>query len=155
MKKIFSILLFVILIHSATACSRPVSSPVIVFENLSSNYIKNVNGNWNGYRLHGGPSILTPGQSGSENFILQKPSDLFGPVHIEWENAQRKKIVKEFVFRQEQLPEFGSNTSDWIWFYLGQEDLEMFIRANRKDSEERIKRVQKSAQICLMPFNTI
>ena len=122
------ILLILIFMSFISSCSARVASPGIWIVNQSDNYIRNIKFNWNGYAVTSGfYADRTPSQGGSQNFILEKKSDLFGPVHLEWEDAEGKKIVKEFEFKKEQLPyfqnnqnptkNFGRRTFDSIYFW--------------------------------------
>ena len=127
-----------------SSCSARVASPGIWIVNQSDNYIRNIKFNWNGYAVTSGfYADRTPSQGGSQNFILEKKSDLFGPVHLEWEDAEGKKIVKEFEFKKEQLPyfqnnqnptkNFGRRTFDSIYFFLTQDDFKMFVKPDDND----------------------
>lgn len=156
-KKSLPLLSILILTNLVFSCSHPVSSPAIGMFNLSDNYIKNIEGTWNGESLVGHMNVMEPGNNGSENFILKHPSDLFGPVHLEWENSSGQKIVKEFVFKKEQLPnfhnyrgsnpnhKFGRTTFDNIYLFFGQNDVEIFVERDGGDEPQEVKEKWKQA----------
>ena len=152
MKNILRILVFLALINLINSCSSRVSSPWISVTNQSNNYIRNIKGSWNGYGF-GGWLERAPGNSASENFILEKKSDIYGLVHIEWENAEGGKIVKEFTFTKEMFPDFRIDhrckthglVFGHIYFFLTQEDIKMLIDPTGKGSEE----IKKERQIAV------
>lgn len=125
----FSLIVFI------NSCSLPLSSPALDMTNKSDDYIYNIKGTWNG---SGPRTVYTkryPGQSGSESFILERKSDLFGPVRFEWENAKGEKIVKEFEFTKEMLPSFGRKDRGIIYFFFTQNDLEIDVISNKLDAD--------------------
>lgn len=150
MKKLLRVLFYMFLINSITFCSSITRSPHISFENASDNYIYKPTGTWNGYRLAGGQLEMFPALSGSEIFTFQHHSDLFGAIHIEWQNARKEKIVKEFMFKKDLLPGFSQKyQNDWIFFYLGQteSDFKMFVSPRGMKSKEHLEYIKSLAQI--------
>jgi hypothetical protein len=132
-KKYLSVKILLILVFMSfiSSCSARVSSPAVNIFNQSDDYIYNIKGRWNGY-VFARWQERTPGINSSENFILEKESDLFGPVHLEWENAQGKKLTKEFEFKKEQMPNFhkGKYGRGNIYFFFTQEDVKMIVRTD-------------------------
>lgn len=138
MKKIY-----VLVVAILTSCS-PVMSPAFVYSNASSDgsEIRNIHVVWNQYHLldRSGP-INVCGKGGIEqNFTLQKQSDLFGPVHAEWENAKGEKISKDFIFKKEDMPTFkrsifGKHVYHVIILFFTQSDLEYYTSDNPRFKE--------------------
>ena len=104
MRKNLIKILLSLLVLNITACVQP-SSPAIGFVNLSNDYIRNIEGDWNGYYLHGATNLI-PGGTSSQNFNVESKSHIFGPVWLKWENAAGKKFRKDFVFKKEELPTY-------------------------------------------------
>ena len=130
MKKVLITILFLCL----TSCG-PIMSPAIKFKNSSKSneVVRNMKVNWNGYHLLkvSGP-VSTCGTS-EQNFNLNNPSDFFGPVHIEWENAKGKKLTKDFIFKKEDLPNFkryGPYIYHYVALYFTQNGLEYYTSSN-------------------------
>lgn len=157
-KKILAKILLILLVVQVASCSGPVSSPRIWIFNSSDNYIRNIRGDWNVNRLLALDEI-TPGGAPSQNFYLKRTittellgktkSQLFGPIRLEWENAEGKKIVKNFEITKEQLPyyynyqgsnsyhrKFGRTTFDNVYFFLTQDDAEMFVEPDGTELKE-------------------
>ena len=143
MKHLIKLSAFLLFIVNNVACHPYKTSPGITYRNYSEDYLHNIEVNWNGYRLRGGKTNMNPGDSSGENFLLRKKSDLFGPVHIEWENAQKKKIVKDFLFTKEQMPNFSYERNGHVSFYLTQDDLIMFAKPEGVLSVSEEKKILK------------
>ena len=106
------ILIFIIILNFLiSSCALyPPRSPAIYFSNVSNDYIRNVKGNLNGYYLHD-QTRLIPSKGASQIFNVESKKDIFGPVHLEWENASGKKFTKDFIFTKEELPTYLK--SEW------------------------------------------
>ncbi len=154
--KILNRIFFGLVFISLVSCA-PISSPGIKFENYSYGFIRNIKGNWNKINILGSTE-LNPGQSSSENFYLKSKSEIFGPVHLQWENAAGKKFTKDFIFEESQLDfdrKHGYIGKD-IYFYFTQEGVEMHIsqgwpdqyilQKRRKGLAESQKQINKSSQ---------
>ena len=174
-KKILAKTLLILVVAQIASCSGPVSSPRIWIFNSSDNYIRNIGGNWNAERLMGDMD-LTPGGHYSQNFYLKRTittellgktkSQLFGPINLEWENAEGKKIVKNFTITKEQLPyyynyqgsasyhKFGRTTFDNVYFFLTQDDAEMFVEPDGVELKE-VKNMWKQANKFSDDFNKL
>lgn len=150
MRYLIKLITLSLVVVNTNACSVYKISPSISFRNYSEDYIYHLKGHWNGYRLvqlDDNQYPLPPGSSGMESFTLRKKSDLFGPVHIEWQNAKKEKIVKEFIFTKEQMPNFSYEKNGHISFYLTQNDLIMFVRQHGSErGEEELKVLKKIGQ---------
>jgi len=128
-----------LLIALAISSCSPVMSPAFVYMNASESGgdIKNVSVVWSGYRLLDIPGpINICGKGGIEqNLFLKKESDLFGPVHAEWENAKGDKISKDFIFKKEDMPTFkrsafGQYVYHKIILFFTQTDVEYYTSDN-------------------------
>jgi hypothetical protein len=126
MRNNFFKILVIIMLFSNTGCSRHIFSPHVVFTNASKDVLYNITGNWNGYLLSGHLKRY-PGDSAGDTFLLQKKSDLYGPIRLEWLNAKKEKIVKEIEFTREYIPNLDPRKLPFVNFYLTQDDLKMFV----------------------------
>lgn len=137
MRKFFAALLMII---GLCSCKTYYLSPSIRFQNssLDGNEIRNIQVIWNGYRLlkESGPENTCFGMN-ERSFTLAKKSDLFGPVHAEWENAKGKKISKDFIFKKEDLTSRPYHLSTIILFFT-QSDVEYYTSDN-----PRIKEIER------------
>lgn len=97
MKKILIIFALFLL-----ASCFPHSTPGIFFENCSYKNIYNVKVVWNGYHMRI-PNKIGVGGSHSFNFYIKRKSQFFGPVNVEWKNADGEIITKNFEFKEEEL----------------------------------------------------
>ena len=123
-----------------SSCANAYLSPSIKFENSSpsGSEIKNIQVMWNGYRLLDNPnSVNVCGKGGfQQSFALRKKSDLFGPVHAEWENAKGEKISKDFKFNKSDFPSFAKGEKyrpfeyPYIILFFTQSDLEYYTSDN-------------------------
>lgn len=134
MKRICVALLIVLVLSS---CNTTYLSPDIQYRNSSSDgsKIQNIQVIWNGYHLlkESGPFNACK-YGGGQSFTLIKKSDLFGPVHAEWENAKGKKISKDFIFRKEDLTSRPYHLSTIILFFT-QSDVEYYTSDNPRIKE--------------------
>ena len=129
MRKIYVALAIILALSS---CKSYYLSPAIRFQNSSpdGSEIRNIQVIWNGYRLldDPGPENTCFGMN-QQSFTLRAKSDLFGPVHAEWENAKGKKISKDFIFKKEDLTSRPYHLSTIILF-LTQSDVEYYTSDN-------------------------
>jgi hypothetical protein len=134
MKKFYLTLMVVLILNS---CSAAVLSPSVRLENSSPDggKIKNIQVIWNGYRLlkESGPYNVC-NWGGGQSFALRKKSDLFGPVHAEWQNAKGEKISKDFIFKKEDLISNPYHLSTIVLFFT-QTDVEYFTSDNPRFKE--------------------
>ncbi len=148
--KIFSRVFLGVIFISLVSCA-PISSPRISLENDSYGFIHNIKGNWNKINILG-RTKLNPGQSSSENFYLKSKSEIFGPVHLQWENAAGKKFTKDFIFEESQLSFDRKNgyIEKNICFYFTQEGVETYISQGWPDrcaiQKREGKQINKSSQ---------
>ena len=87
--------------------------------------------------LDGSNSVNACGKGGfQQSFGLKNRSDLFGPVHAEWENAKGEKVSKDFVFNKSDFPSFAKgekyhpNHYPSISLFFTQSDLEYYTSDN-------------------------
>lgn len=126
-------------VMTLNSCSAAVLSPSVRLENSSpdGNEIRNIQVIWNGYHLlkESGPYNVC-NWGGGQSFGLRKRSDLFGPVHAEWENAAGKKVSKDFTFKEDDFPSFAkgksyrSNQYPQIILFFTQSDVEYYTSDN-------------------------
>lgn len=116
-----------------SSCASAYLSPDVKYSNssLDGSEIKNIQVIWNGYHLLDlpGPINLCGKGGGEQSFALQKKSDLYGPVHAEWQNAKGEKISKDFIFKKEDLTSDPYHLSTIILFFT-QTDVEYFTSDN-------------------------
>lgn len=127
------------MILGLNSCESYYSSPSVRLQNSSpdGSEIRNIQVNWNGYHLlkTSGPKNTCFGRD-EQSFTLKKKSDLFGPVHAEWENAKGEKISKDFIFKKDDLPSFtkGKNYGHYeyplIILFFTQESVEFYTSDN-------------------------
>ncbi len=145
--RIFNRIFFGLIFIALVSCA-PISSPSISFENYSDKYIDKVQFNWNGHTPWP-VGKMRPGQSFSENFYLRSKSAIFGPVHLEWENAAGQKFTKDFVFEKSQLDfdkKHGYIGKD-IYFYFTQEGVEMYVSQGWPDQYLFQKKEKRQAEV--------
>jgi hypothetical protein len=142
-------IVLIVLDLALSSCVQP-HSPAIYFDNVSNEYIRNITGDWNGYYLHG-DTLLHSGQSSSKVFSVESKSHIFGPVHLEWENAKGEKFRKDFVFKKEELPTYAKtfgapkNYYNYIRFYFDQDGVEYYTSDN-PDIEKIEKEMQRVSE---------
>ena len=145
--KILNRIFFGLAVISLVSCA-PIFSPGVNFENYSDKYIDKVQFNWNGYSPWASGKIY-PGRSFGQTFYIRKKSDIFGPVHLEWENAVGRKLTKDFVLEKSQLDfdkkqgYIGKN----IYFYFTQEDVDMYISQGWPDQYLFQKKEKRQAEV--------
>ncbi len=149
-KKFLNRLKFILLAFSlfyiwSCQASYVKSSPTIKLRNSTADgsLIKNIRIIWNEYELLGsrlqvGSDVGRCGLSG-ESFNLKHEPDFFGPVHVEWENAQGQKLTKDFVFKKEDLPSYKyrgqQDVYSYVTLYFGQSDVEYYTSDNPRIKE--------------------
>jgi len=133
MKKAFRIL-SVLMLFLTTSCFTPYpTAPSVNYENMSNNFIREMDIVWSGRYVSKSYHGLPPGLSGVVSFDLRQKSDFYGPVHISWKNAQGKTIVRDFVFKKEHLPDFDNKKKrSHINLYFTQDDVLIFVATDRK-----------------------
>lgn len=139
MRKFFAALTMIL---GLSACQNYYLSPSVIYRNASPNgsEIKNIQVVWNGYRLlENNWSYDLCRSGGGQSFNLRKKSDLFGPVHAEWENAKGKKISKDFIFRKKDLTSNPYHLSTIILFFT-QTDVEYYTSDNPRIKEIELEK---------------
>lgn len=120
-----------------SSCASAYLSPDVKYRNSTSDgsEIKNIKVIWNGHPLleRSGPYNLCR-SGGGQSFALRKKSDLFGPVHTEWENAKGEIITKDFIFKKEDLTSNPYYLSSIILFFT-QSDVEYYTSDNPRIKE--------------------
>ncbi len=138
MSKIFLILLAVFL----SSCAPTKESPVIYFSNASLAPVRDIQCYWakkNSLTL----PVLAPGDSRSQSFYMHNLSDFFGPVYISWRNDKGEKLVREFVFKANNLPSIGDATTyNYVQFYLDQEELEL-VSSDAPDLAGKTRKMER------------
>jgi hypothetical protein len=127
-----SVLNLSLLLMVITSCAKPIS-PGLTYRNMSRNaaLVKNIKVIWSDYKPLGSSRIEFCGVH-SQSYNLDRDSDFFGPVHIEWENAKGQKLSKDFTFTKEQLPsmkdrfKLGIENSSYIRLYFTQDDVYLY-----------------------------
>lgn len=125
------------MILGLSSCQNYYLSPSVSYRNASpdGSEISNIQVIWNGYRLlKNNWSYDLCRSGGGQSFTLLKKSDLFGPVHAEWENAKGKKISKDFIFKKEDLTSGPYHLSTIILFFT-QDDVEYYTSDNPRIKE--------------------
>jgi hypothetical protein len=132
----------IIVVFIINSCGS-IMSPAIKYKNSSKDgaLISNIKVNWNRYHLLGRPtSFGRCGGGGEQNFNLEWTSHLYGPVHIEWENAKGKKLTKDIIYRKQDFPTFtrrGPHKYQYIVLYFDQDDVEIYASDNPRIKEIR------------------
>lgn len=133
MKKLYLTIYISFVAFATQSCTFVAVSPRVSFYNSSPDgkLIKNIKVNWNGYSISGiyGSINTCSGGSLSQDFVLKKKSDIFGPVHAEWENAKGDKISKDFIFKKDDLKTNPYYLSS-IYLFFTQTDVEYYTSDN-------------------------
>lgn len=140
------LLIFVLLFF--VSCSRLFFAPGITTENLGHQKIKNIDGKVGKIRFSRGLGNLNVGQGGTEIYYIKDKNDIFGPVHIEWENESGKKFSKDFTIDKSQIPydrKFRYRWKDIIFFFYD-DDVEMHIVQSWPDQYVIQKREARKAE---------
>ena len=121
------------------SCANAYLSPSVRIQNSSpdGSEIRNIQVVWNGYYLlkESGPYNVCA-WGGGQSFALRNKSDLFGPVHAEWENAKGEKVFKDFLFEKSDFPSFAKGEKyrpheyPYIILFFTQTDVEYFTSDN-------------------------
>lgn len=162
MRKIYLNFLLLSLFY-ISSCT-PIMSPSIEYENSSpkGEVVKNIDVVWNGHPLLRTSNVEVCGSGGAQVYYLKKESDFFGSIHIEWENANGKKLTKDIVFKKEDFPafkrsQFGSHIYHYVVLYFTQEDVEIYTSDNpnikkirkEKGGDWMISYVKGRGQVCI------
>lgn len=119
------IIIFTLLLLASCSAIQTKESPVIYFSNASTKPISNIRCVWAENEVMT-LSALYPGNTRSQSFYIKKNEDFFGYVTISWQNASGQEIVREFDFKDNNLPSINNERSyDFVQFYLDQEELEI------------------------------
>lgn len=123
-----SILLLVILCLNLMGC-LPKSTPGISYENFSQGgkVVRNIKVNFNKFYPLGASSLSFCGTDTSI-YNIDNYDNFFGPIHIEWENAEGKKLTKDLILKKEQLPNFNKRRPGLssVDFYFTQDDVHLY-----------------------------
>ena len=121
-----------VMILGLCSCKSYYLSPDVRYRNSSADgsEVKNIKVVWNEYRLleRSGPYDVCR-SGGGQSFALRKKSDLFGPVHAEWQNAKGEKVSKDFIFKKEDLTSRPYHLSI-ITLFFTQSDVEYYTSDN-------------------------
>ena len=153
MKKISKLLLFLSL-TIIVSCAKP-TSPGLTYRNMSYKgaLIKNIKVIWNGYRPVGASDLEFCGVH-AQSYNLDRDSDFFGPVHVEWENAKGEKLSKDFVFKKEELPSMknrhkpGLENDSYVDLYFTQNDVQHYTSDTPNLKEIRRDLYKKAGLTC-------
>lgn len=138
MPKIFLILLSIFL----ASCAPTLESPVIYFSNASLQPVRDIQCYWNKKNYLSLPE-LNPGDSRSESFYMHGPAEFFGPVLISWRNDKGEKIIREFFFRENNLPSIVDHTTyNYVQFYLDQEEMEL-VSSDAPDLAGKTRKMER------------
>ncbi len=109
----------------AFSCSKQTESPVVYISNASPQKISEIRCNWS-EKHNLLLSSLNPGESRSQSFYIDGKSDFFGRVNISWRNSRGESLIREFVFKENNLPSIDDHTTyNYIQLYLDQEEMEI------------------------------
>jgi hypothetical protein len=145
-----SILLLVVFCLNLGGC-LPTTTPSIEYENVSrgGEVIKNVKVKWDKVYPLGKSEMKFCGGLSQHQWI-DRDSDFFGPVHIEWENAKGEKLTKDFLFTKDQLP--GMKNRDkvhaFVEFYFTQDDVYLYTSDTPNLKEIRDDLFKKAGLTC-------
>jgi hypothetical protein len=152
MRKILALLLFLVFGLSVASCAAK-STPAIVYENSSYGgvIVKNIKVDWGNVYPLGASSLNFCGTQYSA-YDIEKDSDFFGPVHIEWENANGKKLTKDFTFTKDQLPSMRkrnrADTHVFVRLYFTQDDVHILTSDTPNLEQERADLFKKAGISC-------
>jgi hypothetical protein len=119
-----------------------VESPVIYFSNASLGDIKDIQCSWAGENLLTLP-LLSPGETRSQSFYISGAAEFFGPINISWRNEKNEKLIREFNFRENNLPSVNDSTTyNYVQFYLDQEELEL-LSSDAPDLAGKTRKMDK------------
>lgn len=107
------------------SCGAQKESPVIYISNASAQKISDIRFSW-AEKHNLSLSSLNPGDSRSQSFYINRINDFFGRVNVSWRNVRGENLIREFVFRENNLPSVSDSTTyNYVQFYLDQEELEI------------------------------
>ncbi|MBM5781839.1 MAG: hypothetical protein FJ368_00265 [Pelagibacterales bacterium] len=116
---------YLILIFALVSCSANLESPVVYISNASQQKIGDIRCNW-AEKHNLSLSSLGPGESRSQSFYIDGKSDFFGRVNISWRNSRGENLVREFIFKENNLPSIDDHTTyNYVQLYLDQEEMEI------------------------------
>lgn len=138
MQKILLILVSLLLV----SCGGPTrESPVVYFSNASGEPVKNIQCSW-GKNILSLPA-LNPGDSRSQSFYMKKSAEFFGLVNVSWLNAKDERIVKEFYFREKNLPSMDDSTTyNYVQLYFDQTEVEV-VTSDAPDLSGKTQRMDR------------
>lgn len=138
MKKILLVLLSLIIV----SCAQTKEGPSIYFSNVSAKKITDIESNWAGKNLLSLP-ILRPGDTRSQPFNIKTTDDFFGEIRVSWNNAAGKRITREFMFNQNNLPSISDPTIySYVQFYLDQDEFEI-LSSDAPDLPGKIRKMDR------------
>ncbi|MBP7709728.1 MAG: hypothetical protein KA100_01490 [Rickettsiales bacterium] len=141
MTKKILILLATLTLFSCGAISQ-VESPVIYFSNASLAPVRDIQCSWAGENLLTLP-LLNPGESRSQSFYIGGASEFFGAINITWRNDKGERLIREFNFRENNLPSVNDSTTyNYVQFYLDQEELEL-VSSDAPDLAGKTRKMEK------------
>jgi len=129
-----------ILLLFLAACANK-ESPVIYFSNVSAAPIKDIQCRW-GKKLLNLPA-LDPGDSRSQSFYISDDSDFFDAVSISWRTDGGDRIIREFAFRENNMPSIEDDTTyNYVQFYIDQDEMEI-VSSDAPDLPGKTRKMER------------
>jgi hypothetical protein len=136
MFKKISILLLLI----SAACATK-ESPVVYFSNVSPKPIKDIQCKWGRHAMN--LPILDPGDSRSQSFYIRGDSDFFDDVSISWRTEDGDRIIREFSFKENNMPSFSDETTyNYVQFYIDQDEMEI-VSSDAPDLPGKTRKMER------------
>ncbi|MFT6332658.1 MAG: hypothetical protein ACJAW3_001002 [Lentimonas sp.] len=152
MRKILALFLFLVFGLSIVSCAAKIA-PSIRYENDSYNggIVRNIKVEWVKVKPLGASTLNFCGiQSGIYN--IKRNSDFFGPVHIEWENAEGKKLTKDLIFTKDKLPSIRRRSLTkkhiFVELHFTQDDVHILTYDTPNLKQERADLLKKAGLTC-------
>ncbi len=150
--------IFLALIVFFISSCAPLLAPGVSYENYSYGDIKNIKGSLNVLHLKE-LGNLRRGSSAGEIFYIRDKNDIYGPIHIEWENESGRKFSKDFILDKSKLT-YDKKThysEKNISFFFYNEYVELYITndytdnyiARKRDDERKKRLLEKQSRVQL------
>ncbi len=135
----FKKILFFLLLFVASCASR--ESPVVYFSNASSEPITDIQCRW-GKKMLNLP-VLDPGDSRSQSFYISSDSQFFTDVSISWRRNSGERLVRDFTFRENNMPSFDDDTTyNYVQFYFDQDEMEI-VSSDAPDLPGKTRKMER------------
>lgn len=131
----------------------PNTTPAIVYQNISYGgaVVKNIKLKWDKVNPLGASELGFCGTDAQHHWI-NHDSDFFGPIHVEWENAQGKKLTKDLIITKEQLPSFKKRNKPNVYssvdLYFTQDDVYLYTSDTPNIEKIREDFIKKAGLTC-------